>query len=116
MRLLQHNVLKCNAKGVRTGFPLQIEVEEMEVVTTDCNFGFMKDVLRTLHWPGVVVAANAIGLSDIPQVWNDNLLDDEQFVLAMHNLLIDVNIIKGTLICPETNTQFPIEGGIPNMK
>ena len=28
MRLITHNILKCNKKGVKNGFPLKIEVSQ----------------------------------------------------------------------------------------
>jgi multifunctional methyltransferase subunit TRM112 len=34
---------------------------------------------------------------------------------AMHNLLLDIHVIDGTLICPETGRRFPIAERIPNM-
>jgi multifunctional methyltransferase subunit TRM112 len=116
MRILTHNSLKCPAKAASVGFPLLLEIEDFEVIETECNFDFIKSVLPTLHWPGIDIAAKAIGLTDLPTEYNDELLEDEEFLTAMHNLLIDVHIIKGTLMCPETGSKFAITGGIPNMK
>ena len=39
MRLVTHNLLKCNIKGVENGYPLTIVVEKMEIVTMDYNPG-----------------------------------------------------------------------------
>jgi hypothetical protein len=36
MRLITHNMLKCNIKGVESGYPLQIEVENIEEIP--CEF------------------------------------------------------------------------------
>ena len=32
MRLITHNMLKCNIRGVENGYPLKIEAEEVEVI------------------------------------------------------------------------------------
>ena len=32
MRLITHNMLKCNVKGVENGYPLEIQAEEVEEV------------------------------------------------------------------------------------
>ena len=42
--------------------------------------------------------------------------NDNDFIKAMHNLLLDVHVIKGYLICQESLRRFPIDNGIPNMK
>lgn len=32
-----------------------------------------------------------------------------------HHVLLEIEIIDGELICPETGRKFPINNGIPNM-
>lgn len=39
MRLTTHNMLKCNVKGIVTGYPLRIEVEKIEVLPSDYDAG-----------------------------------------------------------------------------
>lgn len=115
MRILSHNSLKCPAKNVSVGFPLKLEVDELEVVETNCNPGFIKSLLPTLDWDAINIAAHAIGLKGIPDKFDMNLMDDNDFVLAMHNLLLDIHIIKGYLVCPESGRRFPIENRIVDM-
>jgi multifunctional methyltransferase subunit TRM112 len=115
MRILSHLSLKCPAKGVVNGYPLNLEIEELEVVETDCNIEFIKSLLPTLDWSAVDVAAKAIGLKNIPDTYDPSFLADNDFLLAMHNLLLDIHVIKGFLICPETGRRFPIDNRIPDM-
>lgn len=115
MRVLSHNSLKCPAKDVTTGYPLGLEVEELEVVETECNPEFIKSLLPSLDWKAVCIAADAIGLKDIPAEFDNKLLSDKDFILAMHNLLLDIHIIKGFLVCPESGRRFPIENRIVDM-
>ena len=116
MRLLTHNSLRCHAKDVTHGYPLKLEIEEMEINETDYNEDFMKHILPSLNWVGVLLVSNIIGLDGLPEEFNTGLLDDNDFLKAMHNLLLEIQIIKGFLICPESGRKFPIENGIPNMK
>lgn len=116
MRLLTHNVLKCNAKGAERGFPLQLQIDEYEVRETDINYDFLKDLLPTLHWPGVVICASAVGLEGFPVDFDPSLLESEDFLNAVHNLLLDIHVKNGVLLCPETGSKFPINNFIPNMK
>lgn len=39
MRLIAHNMLKCNIKGVKEGFPLGIEVVKVEERELEFNSG-----------------------------------------------------------------------------
>jgi multifunctional methyltransferase subunit TRM112 len=39
MRLITHNMLKCNVKGVENGYPLRIEVEKTEILPSDYDAG-----------------------------------------------------------------------------
>mmetsp|Transcript_23440 Transcript_23440/g.23638 ORF Transcript_23440/g.23638 Transcript_23440/m.23638 type:complete len:84 (-) Transcript_23440:212-463(-) len=76
----------------------------------------MKHILPTLDWGAIVVGAKAVGFDEmLPPALDLSLLDDESFLRAAHHLLLDVHIVKGSLICPETGREFPIEDGIPNM-
>ena len=115
MRILSHNSLKCPAKDVIEGYPMLLEVDELEVVETECNPTFIKSILPTLDWKAILIAADAIGLKGIPVEYNSSLLDDNDFILALHNLLLDIHVIKGNLVCPESARRFPIENRIVDM-
>ena len=34
---------------------------------------------------------------------------------ALHHVLLEVEIIEGHLVCPETGKRFPVKDGIPSM-
>ncbi len=115
MRVLSHNSLKCPAKDVTDGFPLLLEIEDLEVVETEINISFIKMLLPTLDWKAVDIAAQAIGIKGIPSEYDPSFLNDNDFLLAMHNLLLDIHVIKGFLVCPESGRRFPIENRIVDM-
>lgn len=87
----------------------------MDIEETDCNEQFIRDVLPSLDWSGVLVAASAIDMNDMPAEFDAKLLEDAGFIQAMHNMLIDVHILKGKLICPESGRIFEIDNGVPIM-
>jgi multifunctional methyltransferase subunit TRM112 len=39
MRLITHNLLKCNIKGVENGYPLIIEAEKIETQESEFDAG-----------------------------------------------------------------------------
>jgi multifunctional methyltransferase subunit TRM112 len=115
MRLLTHNHLRCHAKDVTHGGPLLLEVTDFEVDETEYNVAFLQSILPTLDWNAVQIEAKAIGVDGIPTEWDPKLLNDDDFLRAMHRLLLDVHIVEGTLTCPESGRKFPIEKGIAKM-
>ena len=115
MRLLTLNSLRCPAKDVAKGFPLGLELEAMEVKESEFNEEFIRHMLPSLDWECILIAANAVGLQGIPQTFDPSLLDDTAFLQALHNLLLDVHVTKGKLVCPESGRKFPIENGLPDM-
>jgi hypothetical protein len=41
MRLITHNMLKCNKKDVEQGYPLRIESEKIEIISSEFNQGLL---------------------------------------------------------------------------
>eukprot|EP01035_Chromulina_nebulosa_P023674 gene23674-30704_t len=116
MRLLTHNSLRCVAKEATLGYPLIIRIDEMGIVEVNYNRDFIVHLMPSLNWEGLKLASSAIGLRDFPDSFSENLLSDEDFLRAMHNLLLEIEIKTGSLTCPDTKKTFLIENGIPNMK
>jgi uncharacterized protein YbaR (Trm112 family) len=40
---------------------------------------------------------------------------DDVFLRALHHALLEVALVEGALVCPETGRRFPVKKGIPNM-
>lgn len=40
---------------------------------------------------------------------------DDVFLRALHHALLEVALVEGALVCPETGRKFPVKKGIPNM-
>ena len=55
MRLLTHNSLRSHAKDVTLGYPLELQIESMEVRETDPDFDFIKHIVPNLSWACVLV-------------------------------------------------------------
>ncbi len=115
MRLLTHNSLRCTAKAAIDGYPLKLEIEDMEVDETDYNESFMTNMIPQLDWNGVLEAARAVGFDGLPNIYDKSSLSDRDFLLAVHKLLMDIHVVEGTLTCPDTGKVFKIINGIPEM-
>lgn len=100
---------------MKVGYPLGLEIIELKVVESECSEEFMKHIIPTLEWQTLQKCAEAVGIVGLPEAYKASLLEDSDFLSFAHNLLLDIHVIKGNLICPETSKIYPIEEGIPNM-
>lgn len=123
MRLITHNMLRNNAKGVEGGYPLRLEVksesgsitreesefdaERVKCLLKKLNFGALKSVAKDLSMESE--------LEGVEAPLTDESLEDMAFLQAAHKLLFEVNVVEGSLVCPESGRVFPIREGIPNM-
>ena len=73
-------------------------------------------MIPRLDWEVVVKAAQDLGqASDLPPELVENYENNQEFLKKAHHVLMEVEIINGDLVCPETGRRFPVADGIPNM-
>ncbi|KAF7707421.1 multifunctional methyltransferase subunit TRM112-like protein [Silurus meridionalis] len=116
MKLLTHNMLTSHVKGVTNGYPLLIKATEVKVNEVEFNPQFVSRMIPKLEWSALVSAAEGLGyLQDLPSTLVSNYEKDEDFLRKVHKVLLEVEVIEGTLQCPESGREFPISRGVPNM-
>ncbi|XP_055342889.1 multifunctional methyltransferase subunit TRM112-like protein isoform X2 [Paramacrobiotus metropolitanus] len=117
MKLLTHNMLTSKSiKGVKEGYPLQLKVEDMEVKETEFNKDFVARIIPKIRYDALRSAVKDVGKEDaLPAELPDDAANSEDFLRKFHHVLLELEILKGELICPETGRVFPIQNGIPNM-
>lgn len=82
----------------------------------DFNPEFVAKIIPKLDWQVLYNAAESIGQGNsLPKEIIQNFESDQDFLKKVHHVLLEVDIIDGELICPETGRKFPINNGIPNM-
>jgi multifunctional methyltransferase subunit TRM112 len=108
-------MLISNIKGVTNGFPLGIEASDIKEEEADFNEDFIKNFIPKLEWSALVAGATAMNITDLPAELTDELKGDVEFLKKLHHILLEVHLIEGNLICPETGRKFPVKDGIPNM-
>ena len=122
MRLLTHNTLRNNSAAAHgKGYPLKITAVEVRVddsseVGTDPEkeIAFVKGILGMLDWDILVKAANEMGLANLPPSLTEDLANDDTFLRALYQVLMNVHLVKGMLTCPDTGREFPVTDGIPD--
>ncbi|CAN7127671.1 unnamed protein product [Brassica rapa subsp. narinosa] len=118
MRLITHNMLSCNIKGVKNGFPLKIEAEKVIEKEVDFNPDFLRHMFAKIEWKALVEAARSMGYAELPEDSPDATViesADETFLRKLHHALLELHLEEGALVCPETGRKFPVNKGIPNM-
>ncbi|XP_046341370.1 multifunctional methyltransferase subunit TRM112-like protein [Haliotis cracherodii] len=117
MKLLTHNMLTSNIiKGVSKGYPLKIMADKVEVKDVDFNPEFVSRMIPKLDWSALCSAASEVGHSEnLPADLGESYETDQEFLKRAHHVLMQVEVIEGNLVCPESGRKFPISNGIPNM-
>ncbi|KAK2719024.1 multifunctional methyltransferase subunit TRM112-like protein [Artemia franciscana] len=117
MKILTHNFLtsKC-IKGVTAGYPLKIIAKDTKVSEVEFNPEFIARMIPKLEWPAVCQAAEDLGIGlDLPREVISDYQTNENFLRKAHHVLMEVEVINGDLVCPETERKFPVSDGVPNM-
>lgn len=52
---------------------------------------------------------------DLPPQLDGDYETNEEFLKKLHHALLEVEVINGDLLCPESGRKFPISDGVPNM-
>mmetsp|Transcript_17913 Transcript_17913/g.17228 ORF Transcript_17913/g.17228 Transcript_17913/m.17228 type:complete len:125 (+) Transcript_17913:112-486(+) len=117
MRLITHNMLKCNIKGVENGYPLRIEVEKTEILPSDYDAALTISMLKKIQWKALRSAAIDLEMHDFDEFEEitEEMRNDDSLLRKIHHILFEVHLIEGHLVCPETSRKFPVKDGIPNM-
>jgi multifunctional methyltransferase subunit TRM112 len=77
-------------------------------------------LLPKLDYPALVAARAQICEQanpkppQIPETLPDGEIDNAMLE-SLHQVLFNIHVIEGELICPDTGRIFPIKQGIPNM-
>mmetsp|Transcript_27347 Transcript_27347/g.43797 ORF Transcript_27347/g.43797 Transcript_27347/m.43797 type:complete len:135 (-) Transcript_27347:62-466(-) len=127
MRLLTHNLLQCNKKGVTNGFPLIIKAVELKYEESEYNKEFTAAMIPKIQYDALLKAVQWLreapkglpeGLTELPALpveMKEEHSSDDEFLRKLHVVLFDVHMMEGKLVCPESGREFPVEKGIPNM-
>ncbi|KAL3276174.1 hypothetical protein HHI36_020893 [Cryptolaemus montrouzieri] len=117
MKLLTHNMLtsKC-LKGVSVGYPLGINATEVTTSVVDFDPEFISRLIPKLEWHALKQASDIIGEKGyLPEALIADYENNEEFLKKVHHALLEIEVVSGNLVCPETGRSFPINNGIPNM-
>lgn len=97
------------------GFPLRLQATEVRINNVEFNPDFVARMIPKVEWEVLLEAADHLHLIEVPKGPIQGYEQDETFLRKMHHVLLEVEVLEGTLQCPESGRMFPISRGIPNM-
>ncbi|KAE8709822.1 Multifunctional methyltransferase subunit TRM112-like protein [Hibiscus syriacus] len=108
MRLLTHNMLSSNIKGVTNGFPLRIQVEKVVEKEVEINHDFLRNIFPKIDWKALSDASRIMGYNELPEVPPEPsvLESDIEILRKFHHALLELHLEEGALLCPETGRSF----------
>jgi multifunctional methyltransferase subunit TRM112 len=97
--------------------PPQIVVADggVKLVPSDFNPELIVRLLAKLDWAALRQTAGDLGVADLPPAPPADPAADPAFLKAVHDLVMDVHVTEGNLVCPHCARAYPIANGIPNM-
>jgi multifunctional methyltransferase subunit TRM112 len=97
------------------GYPLRIRAVEVVVEPQEADPELVRRLLPKLDIETLRSALNDLkdSVPDLPELPDNICVETNMDVL--HHLLMNIHVRQGTLICPESQREFPIKDGIPNM-
>lgn len=69
MKLLTHNMLACTVRGVKNGYPLKIEAEEVVEREADFDPDFLRHMFPKLEWAALLEGARAVSFLGLLGAW-----------------------------------------------
>ncbi|XP_032265299.1 multifunctional methyltransferase subunit TRM112-like protein [Phoca vitulina] len=116
MKLLTHNLLSSHVRGVGPcGFPLRLRATEVRINPVELNPDILAQMIPKVEWVALLEAADTLNLVKVPKGPTEGYEHDEKLLRQMHHMLLEVDVLEGTLQGPESGRLFPISCGIPNM-
>ncbi|XP_044799592.2 multifunctional methyltransferase subunit TRM112-like protein isoform X3 [Bubalus bubalis] len=88
---------------------------EVRINPVEFNPDFIVRMIPKVEWAALLEAADHLHLIQVPKEPIQGYEQNEEFLRKMHHVLLEVEVLEGTLQCPESGRVFPISRGIPNM-
>lgn len=111
MRLLTHNFLCC-LKCEHS--PLEIIPKKVESITCTTNDAFLLRILPRLNYESLKRAAGNLKITGLPDSLPNNVEENDNAMKALHKLLMEVEIVSGTIKCEKCQREYPIVDKIAN--
>ena len=107
-----HIMLRRNAKVLKMGIHSRLLRGKSEKIEAEFNADLLLVCCRNLV---VKIKVQGPWCGTLPSELSESMVNDEAFLKTVHHILLEVRLIEGTLVCPESGRKFPVKNSIPNM-
>ena len=111
-------------------------VKKVDIVKTEFNQEFIKGILTKIDYDALrnavsqtkrkfwndlnhtrfnIFLTSTTETIKLPEKITDEMIENVEFLKVLHHVLLEIVVVEGQLICPESGRIFPISQGIPNM-
>lgn len=87
--------------------PFSPQATEVRINPVEFNPDFVARMIPKVEWAALVQAADTLNLAEVPKEPTEGYEHDETFLRKMHHVLLEVDVLEGTLQCPESGRLFP---------
>ncbi|KAF9580408.1 hypothetical protein BGW38_002961 [Lunasporangiospora selenospora] len=116
MRLITHNMLQCHVKGCNANnFPLDFQDVSLEQQEAELNEDFLRNMLGKIEYGALVATCLKLNITDLPSTMPADANTNEEFLQALHRVMLETHVISGKMVCPNCSHIYIIRDGIPNM-
>ena len=120
MKLITHNLLMCNKAGCTTNnFPLKLIATKVELYNEESVMEYsktlMQKLLEKIDYAALRATVESLQWQDVKPLPETANAEDEDFLMALHDICCKRHITEGTMCCPNCNREYGIRNGIANM-
>ncbi|KAK9480063.1 hypothetical protein V1514DRAFT_326315 [Lipomyces japonicus] len=127
MKLLTVNFVQCTVKSCSSSpdcFPLHLDQQSdelpLELAHEDVDFSaeFVTGILGRIDWPALLTTTKELGNHqlplDKPEIANPHAPENAQVLKDLHTLLLETQIVQGSMRCAACGHVYFIRDGIAN--
>merc|ERR1712066_684277 len=108
MKLLTHNMMQSHVKGITKRFPLLIKPADggVRVIEQEFNPEFVRRMIGRIEWSALCEAMSWLGHpGKLPESAPKEDENDESILKSIHHALVEVEVVEGKLVCPESGRE-----------
>ena len=119
MKLSTHNLLVCNKKTCinnEKNYPLIIKASKVNTVKSDFDEEKTKLFFDKMNKKALNEGCKDLNISkfDLEKI-KEEQMQDKNVLEYLHNILFEVEIEEGNLVCANCGREYMIKRGIPDM-
>ena len=119
MKLSTHNLLVCNKKTCinnEKNYPLIIKASKVNTVKSDFDEEKTKVFFDKMDKKALNVVCKDLNISKFDlEKMTEEQMKDKNVLEYLHNILFEVEVEEGNLVCANCGREYMIKRGIPDM-